>query len=78
MRRTRPKHSELSEGAKAKANARSYARVYQVRGNIVRKPCAKCGATEAEKHHPDYSKPLDIVWLCRPCHLKAHEKSHAK
>lgn len=25
-----------------------------------------------EAHHPDYSQPLDVVWLCRAHHMQAH------
>ena len=35
--------------------------------------CADCGATEdLQKHHPDYSKPLEVVTLCRVCHVRRH------
>lgn len=52
-------------------NCRSYANTYERRGKLKREPCEDCGA-RAEKHHPDYSKPLEVVWLCRDCHLKHH------
>ena len=26
-----------------------------------------------EAHHPDYAKPLEIEWVCRPCHLAIHQ-----
>lgn len=32
------------------------------------KPCEICGSKDAQAHHPDYSKPLKVVWLC----LKHH------
>jgi len=32
---------------------------------------------EGERHHPDYSKPLEIVWLCRKHHRAVHCKKVA-
>lgn len=35
--------------------------------------CSCCGAsTKTDAHHDDYSKPLEVRWLCRQCHLAAH------
>jgi hypothetical protein len=40
--------------------------------------CEKCGIdarhARLAKHHVDYYDPLNIVWLCGPCHGKAHQK----
>lgn len=55
------------------------ARAQQVANNAIRdkkitKPnaCEGCGReTALEKHHHDYSRPLLIVWLCKPCHAIA-------
>jgi transposase-like protein len=46
-------------------------------GRLVRQPCQECGQpTTFEKqsvaHHPDYSRPLDVVWLCDSCHCQLH------
>lgn len=36
------------------------------------KPCEKCGVTESvQRHHPDITKPLEIIWLCQACHVAA-------
>lgn len=31
-----------------------------------------CGKQAAEYHHEDYSKPLDVIPLCKKCHTKRH------
>lgn len=38
--------------------------------------CQTCGAAEAqiEAHHQDYSKPLEVMWLCVPCHKRIHQQ----
>ena len=41
-------------------------------GKLVRQPCEDCGKIPSEAHHTDYSKPLDVRWLCRKCHLGLH------
>lgn len=33
-------------------------------GRIKRQPCAVCGDPKSQGHHTDYSKPLDVQWLC--------------
>lgn len=40
-------------------------------GKLAKLPCFVCGE-KAEAHHPDYSSPLDVVWLCPPHHKQAH------
>lgn len=36
-------------------------------------PCVECGAPGQHRHHPDYDKPLEIVWMCAPCHRRVHQ-----
>ena len=43
-------------------------------GRIVRGPCRDCGATETHGHHPDYSKPFDVIWLCIAHHVAEHKR----
>jgi hypothetical protein len=42
-------------------------------GLLVKQPCEVCGAP-AHAHHDDYSKPLDVRWLCRTHHMGLHAK----
>lgn len=43
------------------------------RGEIVKTPCEVCGDPKSEAHHPDYSRPLYVIWLCKPHHQRADE-----
>ena len=40
------------------------------KGTLIRPNiCSKCYKhKKVEGHHPDYSKPLFVRWLCRKCH----------
>ena len=42
-------------------------------GKIQRKPCEVCGEPVSEAHHPDYSQPLNVIWLCRYHHILEHK-----
>lgn len=34
--------------------------------------CERCGNPCDVGHHTDYTKPLQVVWMCDRCHAKAH------
>jgi hypothetical protein len=72
MRKWRKTHP-LTDSQRAKMNCRRYARTYQERGKLVPEKCSTCGKP-SQMHHPDYSKPLEVRWFCRPCHLALHRK----
>lgn len=41
-------------------------------GKIVKQPCEVCGNREVNGHHDDYSKPLEVRWLCMVHHKQVH------
>jgi hypothetical protein len=53
---------------------------FAIKGGYLIKPeeCEDCGSPtpslDLHGHHEDYSKPLDVEWLCRGCHGKRHRK----
>lgn len=78
----------LKHPEKAKAIRRKASRVYRKnnalqlrarwqvysaikKGLMKRLPCQVCGI-KAQAHHPDYLKPLDILWLCKRHHHDVH------
>ena len=50
---------------------------YAVKSGVVIRPaaCSACGwVCKPHGHHADYSKPLEVEWLCSICHGKRHQK----
>ena len=43
-------------------------------GKLERQPCIRCESEKSLAHHENYDKPLDVVWLCQPCHKKRHKE----
>lgn len=57
MAEHRKKHPDRYRARTALNNA--------VRDNKITKlPCCICGSISSTAHHEDYSKPLEVVWLC--------------
>jgi hypothetical protein len=47
---------------------------------IIRpKTCSICNEiTKLDGHHADYSKPLEVIWVCRKCHRTIHKRLKEK
>lgn len=44
-------------------------------GLLKAKPCERCYyAVGVHAHHEDYSKPLEVIWLCKKCHGQRHRE----
>ena len=73
-------------GAKASRRAQRMVEKAIKRGILVPEPCEQCGArgtfqdgrNGVQAHHDNYSKPLDVRWLCQPCHHEWHKHNTAK
>jgi hypothetical protein len=49
------------------------------RGDLIRCACERCGKVDgSHAHHEDYSKPLNVVWLCSICHAARHKEMRAE
>jgi len=41
-------------------------------GKLIPKNCEVCGKKKTDAHHEDYTKPLEVHWLCRKHHTERH------
>lgn len=85
----RKEYAQTERGQRAQARGNSAWRkrnpaIYQAHnmvnnalrdGKIVRPSCCETcqRETELHGHHCDYNKPLDVMWLCDPCHKAWHK-----
>jgi hypothetical protein len=68
-KKTRP-YISSPEATRARGVIRELVR----QGRLKRPPCSVCGQANAEAHHEDYSRPLDVKWLCHRHHCEHHRK----
>lgn len=67
VERSRRRHPERESARRAVHSAVR-------RGDLVKAPC-HCGEIKVEGHHPNYSKPLEVIWLCRQHHAELHRRA---
>lgn len=69
-RKVNSKHRQQikSNDARLKSRTRAITRKLIQSGQLVKQPCQFCGKEDVEAHHPDYSKPEYVWWVCRWCH----------
>lgn len=71
---TRIYKKKWKENNREKVRANSMVSSAIESGKLKREPCRDCQSTiNIQAHHPDYSKPLKVVWFC-PVHHKAEHK----
>lgn len=86
--RKNPKYRESANKASRKAYrkhkvkwlARLKARYAVSKGIIIKpKKCEVCNLVKIlQGHHEDYSKPLEVIWLCWTCHAQADKELEQK
>ena len=79
-----PENHFYRGGSRASDHAQNKLEKAILYGKVIRKTiCENCGASGTFKdgrnmvqaHHPDYNKPLEVIWLCQKCHHEWH-KTH--
>ncbi len=74
INKTQREHRALT---RQKQNAYRLVNAATKSGDIVNPDqCEMCDSVSILAHHEDYSKPLEVNWLCAPCHGKVH-RTHA-
>ena len=68
----------LKEENRLKPGARIKSRKAVKLGELLKGKCEICGEKKVDAHHTDYSKPLEVMWLCRPHHAQIHKELRDK
>jgi len=76
-RKGQHKKREWDQRNKQKRRAHKIVETALLSGKIIRESCARCGDRDSQAHHEDYSRPLDLVWLCPKHHKERHRELDA-
>ncbi len=63
---------------KLKRKAKLIANMVEKKGEIIKHDlCQECGfkTKKLDKHHQNYNKPKEVIYLCRSCHITVHQGS---
>lgn len=66
------RNKKWREANKHKIKAHRLLRKAMLNGDLLKEPCSRCNDPNAKAHHEDYSKPLDVIWLCSKHHSDRH------
>lgn len=72
-KRYRKNHSEADRAHNILNDALRYGKIERPNKCVM---CQK--ECKPQAHHYDYSKPLDVLWLCVRCHANVHKEERAK
>jgi hypothetical protein len=67
--------NRINRRGNIKELCRERTRHYVARGTLLKPSnCSICsiGNVVIHAHHPDYSKPREVVWTCHRCHENIH------
>lgn len=67
-----------TEAHRVKTRARLAVREALRDGRLVRGACEVCGSANAQAHHDDYTKRLQVRWLCAFHHNRHHTEERKK
>lgn len=80
VEKSRARNRLWSKNNRIKKNAHGLVYKALAKGKLLKSTCEKCGEEKTEAHHRDYSKPLEVMWLCRVHHAEIHreEREHQR
>lgn len=83
LRRDNPEWNRAKNAKWKSANPQKHAAHRAVKravrkGLLTKQPCQRCGSVElVHAHHDDYTKEMDVMWLCPMHHRERHREIDA-
>lgn len=70
-----PRKSQAGRISKKRAAVYHKVRKAILSGRLIQQPCNQCGSSKnINAHHHDYTRALEVEWLCASCHIARHKR----